>query len=135
MHGTTQGSAYGAAAAPRLAAGVPLQGRQAVTQHTTARLAVCSLVLMLAGCATPRQLILTRPGATEADYKQDSYVCELETRQNNLPRPPQIARNEEAATRMYRGFFQRCMEARGWTVTPPQPQPQQATPPNEEKTP
>ena len=61
---------------------------------------VGALLFGIPGCV---KRVWVKEGSTRADYKKDSYECERDMRQVNYGRGDSP-----------RGFYNRCMEARGW---------------------
>lgn len=71
---------------------------------------VCAIALtgLLVACATP--VIWKKDGATEADYKRDSYDCENRARQS-----PHF--DEGLIGTLYmKEFYKECMNSRGYTL-------------------
>lgn len=65
------------------------------------------LVVAILGCASPT--IWDKAGATQQDFRVDSYNCEKDTRQSGY------FGGGLAASFEMRDFYARCMIARGWT--------------------
>jgi hypothetical protein len=71
------------------------------------RLQIAALCLVVQGCAP---MVWDKAGATEQDFKRDSYGCERDVRQSGYYGQGLGAQLEMQA------FYKRCMEANGWTA-------------------
>lgn len=70
--------------------------------------------VLLTGCAA--NFHVTRPGMTDAALRRDEYECERDARQSMPQMAPVIAILIGAPQRDFDAFYQRCLEARGYTV-------------------
>lgn len=64
------------------------------------------LAALLGGCA---QMIFEKSGVTQQEFSKDKYECERDSRQSGY-----YGEGLVGALNM-QGFFDRCMEARGYT--------------------
>ena len=64
--------------------------------------------ILLSGCAQP--MIWDKPGGTQAEFNQDNYSCERDTRQSGY-----YGSGLVGALNM-REFFKHCMIAHGYTL-------------------
>jgi hypothetical protein len=74
-------------------------------------LAAGVIALSVASRAQPRQW--AKDGATEQDYAEDSYSCEKDTRQSSYFGGGLVG------TINMQNFFNRCMQAHGWSLVSP----------------
>jgi hypothetical protein len=74
----------------------------------TRHIILLALAVGLGGCETP--MIWDKAGATQENYNVDSYQCEKDARQAGY------YGTGLAGAQAMRGFFQRCMVSKGYTL-------------------
>ena len=73
--------------------------------------ALAALALAAAACATPQEWIYEKPGRTTARLDHDMTACRKEALDRSSIVLP-------ASQRVNREVFNRCMERKGYAVTP-----------------
>ena len=71
---------------------------------------LCQL-LAFTSCVNLPQVAYDKPGVTTAEFAKDSYLCERDLRQSGPFPGDTFSRPHHE-----RAFFNRCLEARGYTV-------------------
>jgi hypothetical protein len=78
-----------------------------------------AVVVLLAGCATPKPMIWDKPGGTQAGFDTDTAVCQFEvakSTQGTDPAMRTIFGQELDRAMRQRDLYGLCMRSKGYTL-------------------